>query len=239
MAILFWPWASDPAVLATLLGLLAGSASDSVVLLPAGDYSRWLAGQVDRAGRAQVLDRAGRAGQVDRPARTRLTILDCAAQSGFAATLNDALRASGKADLVVVADACVLPEGWLAALRRAACVDDAVAGASPLLSGLGKAQFEGIESMPERESPGAGEADGLESMPEREPPGVAKPRLSACRFIRASPRSGRTAPICAGRPSSWPDPLTITSRTPPRCLRTSPPRHCAAGSCAPSPTICA
>jgi len=137
-AILFWPWAGDQVAVRTLLGLLAGSGSDTgmAVMLPAGGYGRELAQAVDEHGRPD----GGRT-QADRErtraagacARARLTILDCDIDEGFAAGLNDAAGASGRGDLVVVADACALPDGWLARLGDAAGSDDTVAGASPLL----------------------------------------------------------------------------------------------------------
>lgn len=142
-AILFWPWACDQAAVGTLLGLLAGSRSDSgtAVMLPAGGYSRELTQAVAELGRPV----GEPAPAVGGPPRARLTILDCDADEGFAAGLEDAVRASGRADLVVVADACVLPQGWLGALGAAACSEDTVAGASPLLGGAGDTLFAGLD----------------------------------------------------------------------------------------------
>ncbi len=163
-AILFWPWACDQAAVATLLGLLAGSGSDSVVLLPAGGYGGDLAQAIGKSTPAvgeptRAVGEPTPAG--GKPTRARLRILDCDADAGFAAGLEHAVRASGRADLVVIADACILPDGWLAALHGAACSQDTVAGASPLVAGAGEPLFGGLDPA----DGGGGDGGGVAPAP--------------------------------------------------------------------------
>ncbi len=67
---------------------------------------------------------------------------------GFARAVNELARDAGAADLAIVADAGLVPEGWLDRLRRAAYADDSVAAATALPVGAGKPLFEGFDGDP-------------------------------------------------------------------------------------------
>jgi glycosyltransferase involved in cell wall biosynthesis len=69
------------------------------------------------------------------PDETPVTVLE--RRQGFAAALNQASREAGRADLAIVADACLLPGGWLQATGRAAA-DEAVGGATAGLTHAGE-----------------------------------------------------------------------------------------------------
>jgi glycosyltransferase involved in cell wall biosynthesis len=108
---------------------------------------------------------------------------------GFAAALNELARSGIPADVVVVADACVLPGGWLERLRRAAHADDSIAAATALPSGAGEPLFRGSDGDPVLVSrPVAGDGgvatDGAASV------APVHPRLSRlwphCVYIRKS-----------------------------------------------------
>jgi glycosyltransferase involved in cell wall biosynthesis len=58
-------------------------------------------------------------------------------EQGFVAAVNRAAAESGRADLAIVADACLLPDGWLEAIGAAAA-DAAVSGVSAGLSDTGE-----------------------------------------------------------------------------------------------------
>ena len=53
---------------------------------------------------------------------------------GFGPSINEVTRSTAPADLVIIADACGLPEGWADRLRAAAYADDTIAAATALCS---------------------------------------------------------------------------------------------------------
>ena len=67
---------------------------------------------------------------------------------GFAAALNEAVSLGGRADLVIVADASTLPDGWVPRLREAAQIDDAVAASTALAAGGDEHVFAGSDGDP-------------------------------------------------------------------------------------------
>jgi glycosyltransferase involved in cell wall biosynthesis len=57
-------------------------------------------------------------------------LIEADPSDGFAGALNRAAAAAGGADLVIIAGACMLPDGWLERLAQAASLEEAVAGAT-------------------------------------------------------------------------------------------------------------
>ncbi len=66
----------------------------------------------------------------------------------FGSALNALLGDRDGFDVAIVADACALPEGWLARVERAATIDDTIAAASTLAVGPGGPLFAGFDGDP-------------------------------------------------------------------------------------------
>ena len=119
--VVVWPSGSDDQTAATLRSVISTVPADTTVMTP------------------RSLERLPLEG---------ITRLTCAPEAGLARTLNEAVRATGTADLAIVAEACELPGGWLERLRAAAWTDDTVAAACALAAGPGDPMFPGFDGDP-------------------------------------------------------------------------------------------
>jgi glycosyltransferase involved in cell wall biosynthesis len=147
----FWPWDTGPTAVDALRGALAGTPAQANVILPAGSRSEKL-----------VLTLSERA-------RARITIAGGEPATGLAGFLATATESSPRADVVLIAGAGRLPDGWLGKLRRAAYDDDAIAAASAATSQLGQAHLPGPWEQPSRDGPGHSPA------PSAHPPRILMP----------------------------------------------------------------
>ena len=127
-----WTPGSGDAGASALSGVLSSTPISTTVILPA---SRRRAARSERSG-------------LDESTRARLTVLAGGADAGFAASLNKAAQVSARADLVIVADACTLPPGWLDRMHDAAYADAILAGATALAVGAGEDLFSGFDGDP-------------------------------------------------------------------------------------------
>ena len=137
VVVAFWPWASDAAARDTLRSVLQSSPAEAHVVVPGTDAARALI--------------------VVLPDRERRRVEVAPGADTLPAFLADVTAAS-RADVALVADAGVLPSGWLEALRQALLADDALAAAGALVVGS-----DGDPYLEPRAEPGphASEAGGL------------------------------------------------------------------------------
>jgi hypothetical protein len=158
---MFWPAGPDADSAATLRAVVASVPFETVVMVPGGP------------GLDPLLE------GMDTAARARLTLLDQVGDGSFASAFDQAMRTSGRADLVVLAGAWVLPGDWLEGLRSAATCDDTVAASFPLPFTTGNGLFTGLDFR--RTGP---EVEGARAVPA---PAV-HPRLWAlpapCAYLR-------------------------------------------------------
>ncbi len=151
----FWPWGLEETVLTTLRSSIAG-APHPTVLLPEGRIAASLALRLSDSE------------------RSRIVFLSCRGDnlSGF---LGWVAAAYPGADLGLVAEAGVLPQGWLGLLCDAAHADDTVAAATSQTVGGPQPSFPGLLQIPR----GAGDGATLA-------PRVLLPEPSCCLIRRTA-----------------------------------------------------
>lgn len=150
-----WPWAGTAAIAATLRDVIATTPDHWSIALPEGNGSAPVDAELTERERGRI--------RRLRPAKP-----------SFAAFVNAAATADPRADVVVIADAVRLPEGWAEALWRAADADDTVAAATALARG-GAGQF------PQLPSTGMAAAEPAPGSPSR--PRTVAPRPH-CAWLR-------------------------------------------------------
>lgn len=121
----------------------------------------------------------GEAATLERLRGTAAEVVVLERELGFAAALNQVARSVTRADLAVVANACLVPDGWLERVRRAAYADDSIGAATALPAGAGEPLFRGFDGDPV-----------LRTSPNAIPENPVHPRVSRlwpyCVYIRRS-----------------------------------------------------